>query len=56
MFIKDLLNYQAILINMIALVTVNLPQLALRGKAIPWFPTKPIVIVNKENKNKKKEQ
>ena len=46
----DLLNHQAMLINAIAPVTVNVLQSALHGKAIPWFPTKPAAISNEEKK------
>jgi len=50
-FIMDLLNYQAMLISIMVLVTVNVLQLALCGKAIPCFPTKTTVIskIRKEN-------
>ena len=36
-FIMDLLNYQAMIINTIALVTLKLLQSALNGNAILWF-------------------
>ena len=50
-FIIELLNHQAMIINMIAPVTVNVLQLALHGKAILWFLTEPTIIPNKENNN-----
>ena len=58
MFIMDVLNHQAILINTMAPVIVNILQLALYGEVTPWFLTKPTITSNKENNNieEKKQQ
>ena len=50
-FIIDLLNHQAMLINTMVPVKVNVLQLALHSKVTPWFPTEPIIISNEENNN-----
>ena len=39
------------LINTMALVTVNMLQLTLHSKVIPWFPTELTISSNKENNN-----
>ena len=50
-FIIDLLNHQAMLINTIVPVIVNVIQSALYNKAIPQFLTKPIATSNKDKNN-----
>ena len=67
-FTMDLLNHQAILLNMMVPVTLNILQLTLYSKARPWFPLEPYDFlipttvllskeeenINKYNKNKSK--
>ena len=50
-FIIDLLNHQAMLINTMALVAVNILQSASCREAILLFPTKSVITSNEEKNN-----
>ena len=55
-FVMDLLNHQAMLINTMAPVTVNVLKSALRSEATPWFSIESTTISKEEENHKEEEQ